>query len=361
MILMDLTKFETLKTLSWRGLSDFLYYKALQSLLQSQTKMPQSITSLTLDFNRWEIASASVWELQRRRRFKYGEEMPKNFFAIDVLGLVKGDHSVVLRSLERLTLLGAMFDGFEDEIIHALNVGNLKSLQLRECNSTLSLLSKIVTSGLPISWKQFELRLDRSVWLTLSPSQQQGQSLIISQLLTHAEGLESLALTLILSEGTGFLDWNMIGRAIFSHLPTLRRLVLNGRKTNRCLSADADIIASPRRRISCGVEEVLGALTLDFLGIYCCQPYFVSHSSRPNQARKRKSNDRTKKSWVSGLTLKPKWKMLHFRFSGKKILQDSDDEAKEWGTRYPQFTKVEVTSDLHTPSCNSNTDMYRPR
>ncbi|KAL2068470.1 hypothetical protein VTL71DRAFT_16568 [Oculimacula yallundae] len=150
--IIDLTSFTNLKSLTWRGICNPVYFEALAPFFQSEA-CAGKLETLELDFVSWKDAERN-W---RHHDTKY-TKFKGNFFSEHILGQGK----CVLESLRNLSLTDVSFGSAVKQLIKSLNIKKLSRLKLVTCPFSLDLFDEVteVYGGLS-SIKALELVIDR--------------------------------------------------------------------------------------------------------------------------------------------------------------------------------------------------------
>ena len=144
-----------------------------------------------------------------------------SFLGSDILKLGKEHRKSLLPNLKALSLSGISFTSYTTEMYYALNVAKLRSLKLTNCESSLELLEVAGRKGELLRLKSFEFAMDIG-WNEEMPEDITGPMCLF---LNSFTGLEDLSL-MLRSEA----DWDLICKAISTHISSLKRLVMNCRQ-----------------------------------------------------------------------------------------------------------------------------------
>jgi hypothetical protein len=153
---------------------------------------------------------------------------PDNFFARKVLGL-QGKGNLFFQSLENLSLSAVSCTSVGSEMIQVFNFGNLRTLKLWNCFSSLTLLEEFVEIAQAPRLRSFEL-VTGVVYRASELERTGEQHHVIARFLNSFHGLEDLSLIL-----TDFVPQipedrdAVLFNGILNHSPTLRRLAVHTR------------------------------------------------------------------------------------------------------------------------------------
>ena len=186
-----LSGFNCLRRFSWIGLSAKEDFLALHDALQANRK---SLEELSLDLI---VCSED-----------------NNAFVLEVFKPVKSRGITLL--LKALSLSAFSFHSITYEMIHAFNLGNLRSLKLLRCPDSLSFLEAVVASCHAIRLTSFELVLG-------SETPETPHALQI--FLQAFKGLENLFISINNPEDIEYPYW----RSILHRRATLKRIVYHER------------------------------------------------------------------------------------------------------------------------------------
>jgi hypothetical protein len=213
---LDLVQFRELRSLSWTGLNRYNDFESVRKCVKVHC---HRIQSLTLDLLTWDRAE-KIWTDGFRQKNPHVRRTPDNFFSQSVLNVHPRDEKVLFLSLENLHLSAVSFYHTGLAMIHAFNIGGLKSLKLRNCPGSLDWLRMIVNSGKPMKLKSFELALDlssiereRDAYLHITET--------ICNFIQHLSDLDTLCLTLPQP-----FDWTTLTDRLSNHRH-LKRFVMH--------------------------------------------------------------------------------------------------------------------------------------
>ncbi|PLB43542.1 hypothetical protein P170DRAFT_55757 [Aspergillus steynii IBT 23096] len=208
----DLVQVRELRSLDWRGLCRYTDFESVRQCVRAHG---HQIQSLTLDLLTWDRAE-DIWAYGYRQQSPQRTPIPDNFFSQRVLNIQLRDKTVIFSSLESLHLSGVSFYHTGMEMAYAFNVGQLKSLKLRNCPGSFEWVGMILEK--PMKLKSFELALDldsirRAAYLHITET--------ICNFLQYVSDLESLYLALPVP-----IDWTTLTDRLSSHCH-LRRFVIH--------------------------------------------------------------------------------------------------------------------------------------
>lgn len=154
----ELTKLKSLANLSWKTVSGRKQRKALREFLRSSCRI---LMSLSL-----EIEPLKPYHLPGIHKILSSsgslEVTPSGSNVADLSSPPYRTVYARLPLLQVLSLTGVSFEPEYEvtEMLLALNISHLRSLQLRECNGTADLLHAAVQLGLPMNLASLELNID---------------------------------------------------------------------------------------------------------------------------------------------------------------------------------------------------------
>lgn len=183
----DLVQFKELRSLDWRGLHRYTDFQSVEKCIRSYG---HQIQSLTLDLLTW-LRAEKIWSDGFFQQNPEIRATPDNFFSQRVLNVQPHDKKILFSSLKHLHLSAVSFEHTGMEMAYAFNVGQLKSLKLRNCPGGLNWLRVILKT--PMKLRSFEFALDlnslqRDAYLHITET--------VCNFLQHVPDLESLYLAL---------------------------------------------------------------------------------------------------------------------------------------------------------------------
>lgn len=204
---LDLSQFNCLRTLSWRGLRSVVDFEALRVCLRANAL---HLEDLTIDLTGW-VKKNDDWFPRGN-----GTRSP-NFFVREILGLSRGELNRMLACLRYLSLYNVSFDSAVPETLYALNFSELRVLKLWNCPFSYQLLEAITKSNLAIRLTSFEIVANADDVI-------RDLSVGVQDFLERFEGLKDVYLMLRTTQ------WTNIAEGILHHKSTLKRLVVHERK-----------------------------------------------------------------------------------------------------------------------------------
>ena len=286
-----LNNFARLQNLSWMGIRVVPEILTLQHFLRANSS---NLETLNLGFSDWRTIEYN-WELHYNYRTSTSTT---NFFTKSVLPVRENGTGSVLQSLKDFSLssasLGTSIDGLPD----LLNISHLRSLTLRDCHDTSTLLKCFVSSGQPIVLSYLEL-------VTEDTPSNDGVSSPLTEFLHSFKGLKQLHLLVQLAVST---KWLWIAAA--NHEETLTDFVFHEREL------------APRYR---GIQDV--CLTGKCPSIGNDLTLMTSPGMRCLGVYDRPAN---LKSHIERYALKPTWNMLHLRLSGPAVSPAGIQQMPRW-------------------------------
>lgn len=214
----DLSPFTRLQSFAWRGMGSWEPFLAIGRHLKHHGKKLKSLTLDLIDIPTYTIRSSLGID-----------------FADLLLQGLGCDGAINFASLKQLSLSMLPFDMHQEEIFSALNMVNLRALQLWNCPHTLELMAAIVASGRTMALTQLEIVID-----AMNHHKQNAQRLLCDQtvasFLESFHGLQDLYLSL-----PGPNQWSTLVQAMQAHEPTLRRLVTHQTVEDDQIGRDDDI------------------------------------------------------------------------------------------------------------------------
>ena len=135
----DLTHFSEIQSFTWRGINRGEDFQSLGNFFKANSK---NITTLNLDLVNWIEAERTWYNFERALHGGF-RPCPDNSFATKVLG-IQGKGNVFFQSLESLSLSAVSCTSVGSKMIQVFNFSNLRTLKLRNCSSSLTLLEEFV-------------------------------------------------------------------------------------------------------------------------------------------------------------------------------------------------------------------------
>ncbi|KAJ6007377.1 hypothetical protein N7540_011353 [Penicillium herquei] len=317
-----LLHFKKLQYLRWIGLNQYFDFESVSAFIKAHG---HQIKSLTLDL--LDDSSRETWAhgfLFYGETFKH-EEMPVNFFAQRVINVNPGDRRLVFNSLENLDLSAVRFYGMGNELIHALNIENLKSLRLRRCPGSLRWLRKILKSGKSMNLKSFEFSIPVETDELLLECKYLGEdgfnmiTEVISGIILHNVKLESIRL-MIPSD----IDWDILTDALLvSGHHRLVDLVLHplhdpSNLLHRLAGGPGRVVDAVLSWKGSSLKSLLQGSRLNFFGSTAIPRHLTHH--------------------FQNMEPRPSFKVLHLRVS--EILLSQGPSCTEWHHTYKKIWDI---------------------
>lgn len=212
---LHLSNFKNLRSFSWAAPRSAEDFEAIQGVLRANS---DHLEELCLDLVDW-IEADDSWFTDRA---VWTGPRSLNFFAQDILELSSRDEEkkVLLPSLRDLTLSAVSFRSVPKKLACAFNFSGLRSLKLRNCPCTRSLLEVLINPNQVIKLTSLELLLGEDEW-----DDPHAEMDPVKPFLESFEGLEELSL--LIADPMGVEDdyWS----PIFHHQRTLKKLVYHER------------------------------------------------------------------------------------------------------------------------------------
>lgn len=229
----DLAQFPNLQTLSWKGLK---FYHDFDSVKTYIAAYGAQLKTLRLDLIGWDSAK-DIWTRGLSKITAHNFPAPENFFANTVLGLRQGEVNTPLPALRCLALSQVSFCPMEIEMIQALNVTGLHTLELLNCPGTFSWLREVVRSRKVVKLKSLELVFNPECVNLFVDESLDFVTESVTNFLRSFEGLQNLRL--MLPQPT---DWKIISKGISHHSSTIETLIAhNLNRTEFGGSVDGDL------------------------------------------------------------------------------------------------------------------------
>jgi hypothetical protein len=144
----DLSAFQNLKSISWKGLR---IEQDIASLGKAMQRNRDQLLELELDLFDW-------YKMVESLEIDEDDTGSRNYFVHGVLGLHPDDAKIMFPALQVLSLSAVSLRSAGEELARALDINLLQSLKLRLCPGWEEFLDCLTCSGRPIMLKTLEVQ-----------------------------------------------------------------------------------------------------------------------------------------------------------------------------------------------------------